>query len=84
MDNEKKIEILVRFTEKGSDKINYSFIENIDYETALKKFLMVKGGKDNITILSIQDWDRCKKMFTIDKPITLEDKNSIVYKIMNE
>lgn len=45
---------------------------------------MVKGGKDNITILSIQDWDRREKRFTIDKPITLEDKNSVVYKIMNE
>lgn len=84
MDNEKKIEILVRFTQKGSNEIKYSFIENTDYETALKKFLMVKGGKDNITILSIQDWDRREKRFTIDKPITLEDKNSVVYKIMNE
>lgn len=84
MNNEKKIEILVRFTEKGSDEIKYSFIENTNYETALKKFLKVKGGKDNITILSIQDWNRREKRFTIDKPITLEDKNSVVYKIMNE
>lgn len=84
MNNQNKVEILVRYKDNKSNKINYSFIENSDYETALRKFLKVKGGKTKITIISIQDWDRLEKRFTIEKPITIEDKKSVVYKIMNE
>lgn len=84
MNNQNKVEILVRYKNNKSNKINYSFIENSDYETALRKFLKIKGGKTKITIISIQDWDRLEKRFTIEKPITIEDKKSVVYKIMNE
>lgn len=84
MNNQNKVEILVRYKDNKSNKINYSFIENSDYETALRKFLKIKGGKTKITIISIQDWDRLEKRFTIEKPITIEDKKSVVYKIMNE
>lgn len=84
MNNQNKVEILVRYKNNKSNKINYSFIENSDYETALRKFLKIKGGKTKITIISIQDWDRLEKRFTIEKPITIEDKTSVVYKVMNE
>lgn len=84
MEENNKIEILVRFSINGSDEVKESFIENSDYETALKKFLKIKGGKEKITILSIQDWDRREKRFTIDRPITLEDKDGVVYKVMND
>ena len=84
MEEKKRVEILVKYVNKTTNDRNYSFIENSDYETALRKFLKIKGGKNKITILSIQDWDRREKRFTIDEPITLEDKNSVVYKIMNE
>ena len=65
MNNQNKVEILVRYKNNKSNKINYSFIENSDYETALRKFLKIKGGKTKITIISIQDWDRLEKRFTI-------------------
>lgn len=84
MEENNKVEILVRFLIKETNEIKESFIENSDYETALRKFLKIKGGKDKISIISIQDWDRREKRFTIDKPITIDDTSSVVYQVMNE
>ena len=84
MDESKKVEILVRYKKTGSSKVLNSFIEGSDYESVLRTFLKVKGGRSKISILSIQDWDRREQKFTIPEPITVEDKDSIVYKIMNE
>lgn len=78
------VEILVKYMVNQTNEQKNSFIESSDYETALRKFLKVKGGKEKITIVSIQDWDRREKRFTIDKPITIEDTSSVVYQIMNE
>lgn len=78
------VEILVRYIVNQTNEHKNSFIESSDYETALRKFLKVKGGKENITIISIQDWDRLEKRFTLDKPITIEDTTGVVYQIMNE
>ena len=84
MEENNKVEILVRFLIKETNEIKESFIENSDYETALRKFLKIKVGKDKISIISIQDWDRREKRFTIDKPITIDDRSSVVYQVMNE
>ncbi len=81
---QKKKEIMVRYKINATGELKYSFIVDNSYENALRKFLKIKGGKETITILSIRDWDRKEMKFTIPEPICLKDKNSIVYKIMNE
>lgn len=78
------VEILVNYTENQTNEQRQSFIEDADYLTALRKFLKIKGGREKITITSIQDWDRREKRFTIDSPITLEDTASVIYQVMNE
>ncbi len=84
MEEKNKVEILITYQRNDSGEQKQSFIENESYETALRKFLQIKGGKEKITILSIQDWDRREKKFTIASPITLAQKDSVVYKIMHE
>lgn len=77
--------LLIKYKKNTApNEILNSYIEGDDYETVLRKFLKIKGGKKKITITSAQDWDRYEERFTIDKPITLEDETSVVYKIMNE
>lgn len=76
--------ILVKYQKKNKDNILKSYIEGENYETVLRKFLKAKGGKEKISIQSIQDWDREKNIFTIDEPITIEDKENVVYQVMNE
>lgn len=81
-----EVEILIKYTMTKDPKnvIKYSFIVDKDYETALRKFINIKGGKGKVSIISIQDWDRATLKYTIAEPITIEDKESIVYQIMNE
>ena len=50
----------------------------------LKKFLLIKGGRDKVSVESIQDWDRQSNQFTREQPITREDKDGVVYQVMQE
>lgn len=86
MDENNEVEILVKYTMKADPKntIKYSFIADRDYETALRKFIHIKGGTGKVSVISIQDWDRANLKYTIEEPITAEDKESIVYQVMNE
>lgn len=84
MSEANKVEVLVRYRKTNSTEVLNSFIEGDDYESVLRTFLKVKGGRSNISIISIQDWDRRKKHFTIPEPITIEDKDNVIFKIMNE
>ncbi|MCI9412370.1 MAG: hypothetical protein HFG36_09935 [Eubacterium sp.] len=76
--------ILINYKENRSGQIKNSYMEGNDYESVLKKFLLVKGGKDKVSIESIQDWDRKSNQFTREHPITKEDKDGVVYQVMKE
>ncbi|MCI8363779.1 MAG: hypothetical protein HFG34_02360 [Eubacterium sp.] len=76
--------ILINYKENRSGQIKKSYMEGSDYESVLKKFLLVKGGRDKVSIESIQDWDRQINQFTTEQPITREDKNGVVYRVMEE
>lgn len=78
------IGVLIKYRENGTGIKKESYMEGNNYEQVLTKFLAVKGGKEKICIESIQDWDRQKKEFTIDRPITLEDRENVVYQVMNQ
>lgn len=86
MDENTEVQVLVKYTmiKDPKNEIKYSFIADKDYETALRKFIRIKGGKSKVSVISIQDWDRANLKYTIAEPITVEDQSSIVYRIMNE
>lgn len=75
--------ILIQYKTKHSDEIQKTYMEGDGCEQVLKKFLAVKGGKQNVQIISIQDWDRTKNEFTIPHPISAEDPDGVVYQVMN-
>ena len=49
--------ILINYEEKHSGEIKKTYMEGNDYESVLKKFLLIKGGRDKVSVESIQDWD---------------------------
>lgn len=76
--------ILINYEENHSGEIKKTYMEGNDYESVLKKFLLIKGGRDKVSVESIQDWDRQSNQFTREQPITREDKDGVVYQVMQE
>ncbi len=74
--------VLIKYKKTESEEELKSYIEGEDYESILSKFIKIKGGASKISVQSIQDWDRLQNQFMVPKPITIDDKNSVVYKIM--
>lgn len=87
MANQHKTEISITYIENATGEVKTSYVENYDVETALRRFLMMKGGKRKISITQIQEWDRRKDDNPLPEDetiISVEDKDGIVYKVMNE
>lgn len=76
--------ILIDYKENNSGQIKTTYMEGSDYESVLKKFLLVKGGRDKVSIESIQDFDRNSNQFSAEQPITKEDKEGVVCQVMEE
>ena len=76
--------ILINYKENNSGQTKTTYMEGSSYESVLKKFLLVKGGRDKVSIESIQDFDRNSNQFATEQLITKDDKDGVVYQVMKD
>ena len=68
---------------KTANKENITFIMCNSYEEAINKLLKVKGGWNNIDIISIQIYNRETLEYEGD-PILAEDTDGVIYQMKKE